>query len=118
MARTTVDAQLAKIRKAKEALEKKEKALLNRTQGKILEKIIQLAKANGITAAQIAEALKSDKPRSAAMKKEKAKTTRAKVAPKYRNPANAQETWTGRGRSPVWVKALQDAGQLDTAVIK
>lgn len=118
MARTTVDAQLAKIRKAKEVLEKKEKALLNRTQGKILAKIVQLAKMNGITAAQIAEALKGDKPRSATVKKEKAKTTRAKVPPKYRNPANAEETWTGRGRSPVWVKALQDAGQLDTAVIR
>lgn len=26
-----------------------------------------------------------------------------KVAPKYRNPANADETWTGRGRKPLWV---------------
>jgi DNA-binding protein H-NS len=25
------------------------------------------------------------------------------VAPKYRNPANASETWTGRGRQPKWV---------------
>lgn len=27
---------------------------------------------------------------------------RAKVAPKYRNPANATETWTGRGKQPRW----------------
>lgn len=26
-----------------------------------------------------------------------------KVAPKYRNPANAKETWTGRGKQPRWL---------------
>lgn len=26
-----------------------------------------------------------------------------KVAPKYRNPANAKETWTGRGLKPRWM---------------
>ena len=34
-----------------------------------------------------------------------------KVAPKYRNPANKQETWTGRGRQPKWVVALLKAGK-------
>jgi len=28
-----------------------------------------------------------------------------KVAPKYRNPKNADETWTGRGRQPKWLAA-------------
>lgn len=36
--------------------------------------------------------------------------TRGTVAPKYRNPANATETWTGRGRMPVWMKTLIDKG--------
>jgi len=27
------------------------------------------------------------------------------VAPKYRNPENPSETWTGRGRQPVWFAA-------------
>ena len=35
---------------------------------------------------------------------------RAKVAPKYRNPADSSETWTGRGRMPLWIKALTDKG--------
>lgn len=34
----------------------------------------------------------------------KGKKTKAKAAPKYRNPANADETWSGRGRQPVWFK--------------
>ena len=41
-----------------------------------------------------------------------------KVAPKYRDPANPAQTWTGRGRTPAWVQALQAAGQLATAEIK
>jgi len=28
---------------------------------------------------------------------------RGKVAPKYRNPKNPSETWTGRGRRPNWM---------------
>lgn len=29
----------------------------------------------------------------------------AKSAPKYRNPENPAETWTGRGRKPKWILA-------------
>lgn len=32
-----------------------------------------------------------------------AKGTRAVVAPKYRNPKNPAETWSGRGRKPRWL---------------
>ena len=33
------------------------------------------------------------------------------VAPKYRNPSNASETWSGRGRQPAWfAKALKRRG--------
>ncbi len=34
----------------------------------------------------------------------KGKTRRAKSPAKYRNPANADETWSGRGRQPAWYK--------------
>lgn len=116
MARSTIEAQLAKIRKAKDALEKKEKALLNRTGDKVIAKIIQMAIDNGITALQITDAMKSAKPRVRSVAK-KSTGSRGKVAPKYRNPANADQTWTGRGKPPVWVKALKDSGSLDVALI-
>lgn len=35
---------------------------------------------------------------------------RAKVEPKFRNPNNADETWSGRGRSPKWMVAHLEAG--------
>lgn len=119
MARTTVESQLAKLRKAKEAIEKKEKELLNRTQGKAIARIVQIAADNGISAAQIAEAMKEGKPAKpkAAGKKKAATGARGKVAPKYRNPANAEQTWTGRGKAPIWVQELRNAGTLDSALI-
>jgi DNA-binding protein H-NS len=36
---------------------------------------------------------------------------RAKVAPKYRNPADASETWAGRGVKPKWMQALLAQGR-------
>jgi DNA-binding protein H-NS len=112
MARTSVETQLAKLRKAKAEIEKKEKALINRAQDKIIAKIVLLATTNRISAAQIAVALRAEKP-----EKRTAKKTR-KVAPKYRNPADAGQTWSGRGRTPLWVKELQAVGKLDAALIK
>ncbi len=41
------------------------------------------------------------------------------VAPKYRNPDNASETWTGRGRQPKWLAPLVKKGaKLEKFLIK
>lgn len=41
----------------------------------------------------------------------KRKKVRAPVAPKYADPANPSNTWTGRGRKPKWmVEALANGG--------
>lgn len=37
----------------------------------------------------------------------RAGTTGGKVAPKYRNPETG-ETWTGRGKAPKWIAAVDD----------
>src|SRR4051812_14686393 len=34
-----------------------------------------------------------------------------KVKPKYRNPAKRSETWTGRGRMPLWMAAMVKKGK-------
>ncbi len=34
-----------------------------------------------------------------------------KVAPKYRNPANPKETWSGRGKQPLWMAAQVKKGK-------
>ncbi|MWB78963.1 H-NS histone family protein [Pseudooceanicola sp. 216_PA32_1] len=39
--------------------------------------------------------------------------------PKYRDPADPTQTWSGRGRQPGWVKQLLDEGKsLDDYLIK
>ena len=43
--------------------------------------------------------------------KAKPQSPRAKVLPKYRNPDNADETWSGRGRQPKWVQAALAGGE-------
>lgn len=44
-------------------------------------------------------------------RKKKADTQEGrKVAVKYRDPENAENTWTGRGMTPRWLKEKLDAG--------
>jgi len=38
------------------------------------------------------------------------KTPKGKGLPKYANPKDASQTWTGKGRRPSWVIAHLDAG--------
>lgn len=54
-------------------------------------------------------------PESGNSKPAKVKST---VAPKYRNPNDASQTWTGRGRQPLWIAALLAEGKrLDDLLI-
>lgn len=40
------------------------------------------------------------------------------VAPKYQNPADQSQTWSGRGRKPGWVEDLiASGGNLDDCLI-
>lgn len=39
------------------------------------------------------------------------KSGKTKNAPKYRNPADPKQTWTGRGRQPGWIKQLLEQGK-------
>jgi DNA-binding protein H-NS len=42
-----------------------------------------------------------------------AKPTQSTVAPKYKNPDNPSQTWSGRGRSPAWAQPYKEQGRLD-----
>lgn len=47
------------------------------------------------------------------------KKTRAKATPKFRNPRNPGQTWSGRGRTPLWVQEALDGGMtMDDLSIK
>lgn len=36
---------------------------------------------------------------------------KSKNPPKYRNPENPDQTWTGRGRKPQWIRDAEDDGK-------
>lgn len=121
MANTNITSQLAKIQKQMAELQKKQQALISKSNAKVISQIVALAKKNGVSIDDIAEAMKSSKTvKSLAVKtaRKKSPTAGAKVAPKYRNPQNAEQTWTGRGKAPLWVQALKTAGTLDRAIIQ
>ena len=45
-------------------------------------------------------------------------TKKSKVKPKYANPDNPEQTWTGRGRRPKWiVSALNSGMRVDDLLI-
>ena len=43
----------------------------------------------------------------------KAKRTGTPAAPKYRNPANPEQTWSGRGKRPHWFSDALKAGKKE-----
>ncbi len=60
----------------------------------VRKKIDTLLNLSGLTLAEVY--------RTRGGKKTAGKKGAGLVAPKYRNPANALETWSGRGRQPLW----------------
>ena len=67
---------------------------------------LALIESRGFTVAEIFGGVAATRGR----KPKAADDARAHVAPKYRNPENPAETWTGRGRKPKWVGAKIAAG--------
>ncbi|PIE35164.1 MAG: transcriptional regulator [Gammaproteobacteria bacterium] len=86
-----------------------------------LAKVRQVAKQQGFELDELIGdmATKRRGPgRPAGVKNKAAGKKRGKVPPKYRNPANKSETWTGRGRQPVWVREhIAAGGKMDEVAI-
>ena len=110
-------AQLSKINAQIEALKKQQSGGSSMTKAKerALARVVTIVKLSGLTLADISAALKTTRKKSA--KKVATGKTRAPAKPKYRNPADSSQTWTGRGRMPKWVEAMHTAGTLESAKI-
>jgi DNA-binding protein H-NS len=78
---------------------------------KVRTQLTRLAKAEGYSIEEVFGG--SSGTRANAAKKPGPKPGRklGKVAPKYRNPANIKETWTGRGKQPRWLAELTAKGK-------
>ncbi len=81
---------------------------------KVRAQLSKLAQAEGYSIEELFGSAVAPRARKVATTKAPAKTAGrklGKVAPKYRNPANAKETWTGRGKQPRWLAELTSKGK-------
>ncbi|MDH5824769.1 H-NS histone family protein [Luteimonas sp. RD2P54] len=78
----------------------------------VRRKLEALAQAEGYTVAELFGGRGAATTGARAPAKKAAKGRKlGKVAPKYRNPANKAETWTGRGKQPRWLAAQVKKGK-------
>ena len=71
---------------------------------RLREKMTALAKAEGLSLDEV-------------IGKAGARKTRGKVKPKYRNPADKSQTWSGRGKRPRWFNAALTAGKKESDML-
>lgn len=71
------------------------------------EKIEQMVKKEGFTLDEIFPARGKRGPAKGG----------AKVAPKYKNPADPAQTWSGRGKRPNWFKAALKGGKKEADLL-
>jgi DNA-binding protein H-NS len=111
-----LDALISQAKKRRTALSRRKPIAAVR------KKLTQLARAEGYSIQELFGGASADTGRSARASKGSAKKTgksAGKVAPKYRNPDNPAETWTGRGKQPRWLAAYTGNGRnLDEFLIR
>ena len=89
------------LEKLSQDIEKQLDRLRKKDLKKLRQEMEKLASAHGVT---VEEAMAM----APAPKKAAAKT---KSAPKFANPENKSQTWTGKGRQPDWFKSAIAAGK-------
>lgn len=101
----------AELQELHEATAKAIKDRAEAERKELLAKMEAMARENGFAGL---DAVLGSKSAEGASKQRK----RGSVPPKYRNPSNAEQTWTGRGRKPKWVEeALAAGATLDEMLI-
>ena len=113
-----LDSLIAQAKKRRTTLAKRKPIALVR------KKLTALARAEGYSVAELFGGNAPAAKQGAAVAKPAGrKSTKGyklgKVAPKYRNPQNAAETWAGRGQQPKWMASQIAAGRkLEDFLIK
>ena len=107
------DAKVAELDKKIASLEAERQALLAESRKEALTSTRTTIARYGFTAVELGLGVST--PQTA-----KTKPVKAKLPPKYANPANPEKTWAGgKGARPLWVQAHLAAGKpLDDLLIK
>ena len=100
-------------RKALEKLGSDVEKALDKLRKKDLKKVRQemekLAAAHGVSVEDVMGG-------NATRKTSPKKSPKTKSVPKYANPADKSQTWTGKGRQPEWFKSAITAGKSPEAM--
>lgn len=95
-----IDLDRLSLKELKDLRQKVERAIStyeDRKKREMLSEMEEVAKRHGFDLSAVSETLAARK--------------RGSVSPKYVNPQDPDQTWTGRGRQPNWIKAALDAGR-------
>ena len=77
---------------------------------RVRDKVIAMITSEGVDYAELIE-------HAAFSRRKKRGSKRAKAAPKYRDPADHSQTWSGRGRQPRWFKAALRNGKTERSLL-
>lgn len=121
MARLSVEDQFKKLQKQKIVIAQLEQVILDKETRKNLHRIVAVidkAVAAAHTIATSSVPVKKRGRPAGTKSMRSSKLAGIKIAPKYRNPDDRKQTWTGRGRMPLWAAELAEIGKLEAALIK
>ena len=121
MIQSSLDKELLAIQRERNKLEIREKALLMQYKRPALDRIVEMMQTAKISLSDLSAALKKasnvgSKQSSRAAKADKKPTK--KVPPKFRHPDDPGLVWSGRGKTPVWLRELEKQGRAEKARVK
>lgn len=109
MSAKQLEALIAQANKRRAVLKKRKPVATVR------KRLEQIARAEGYSIAELfgsrGTAAPAPAPRAAKGTRKPSKMAGSKVAPKYRDPANAANTWSGRGKQPRWLASYTAQGR-------
>ncbi|WP_299739105.1 H-NS histone family protein [uncultured Roseobacter sp.] len=91
----------AELDKLAAQIEKRKETITQQNLHKALEDMQAVAVKHGVAFADVIKLYSGSRKNPKAVKGK----------PKYQNPENAKQTWTGKGRKPGWIVAGLDAGK-------
>ncbi|HQU81344.1 MAG TPA: H-NS histone family protein [Azonexus sp.] len=99
-------------------LEAKKKAILQKRRTDDLVEAKKLIQLHGFTAKELGLSVASSLANTNSVTLLKDLKVKAKLPPKYRNPSNQEQTWSGKGRPPEWFdKYVSVAGQTKAQLL-
>jgi DNA-binding protein H-NS len=112
---SSAPSSLIEVRKKIEALRARELAIQDQQRGSIISQILGMMDLGGITIQQVYQEIEQAGHRAEHLLGKPGEKVRLTLDPsepivKYRDPKTGQ-TWTGRGRLPLWLKAAEKKGK-------